>query len=172
VLSLLNRKPAPQVRSFSAGNTQPLPRAAAPLAARAIPPIPPAAAGQSWQHTPPLEIARRLDAASCRVLVNAVRPAINGAAAPYVPLATDDIRAAQWLTQPELALLMADWAGYAVCYHPTPLGRAVVHALLTDAVLQRLYGTQGAWAAAPAGMRGEQALPAAQPGWNGAHHAR
>jgi hypothetical protein len=165
VLSLLNRKCTTQVRPFSPGATQPL-TSTATAAGPALPSV-----GQfQYQRHPqhPVEIARALNRTCSQVLVHAVTPPYMGAPEPYVPETADDERVAQWLALPAIGLLVADWAGYAACYRPTPLGRTVVYAMLTDAVVQRQDGAAGTWAA-PVAHPGTRP---AQPGWNGGRHAR
>ncbi len=164
MLSLLNRKSTTQVWPFSPGATQPLPA----TAAAAGPALPSVGQYQYQRHPRPIEMARWLNGTCSRVLVNAVIPALMGTSEPYVPETADNVRVAQWLALPAIGLLVADWAGYAACYRPTPLGRAVVHAMLSDAVMQRQDGAAGTWAA-PVGYSGTQP---AEPGWNGGRHVR
>jgi hypothetical protein len=126
-----------------------------------------------------------------RVLVNAATPALIGSPEPYVPETPDDVRAAHWLALPVVGLLAADLAGYTACYRPTTLGRAVVQAMLADAVLQRQYASHanyanyasacaGAerWVATAPTVWMRQTAPVAyasapaQPRQQGAHHGR
>ena len=162
VLHLLNRKPPTHVRPFSPGGTEPLPFAGAAT----TPAI--SSTGHYPQHPHPIEIARALNGTYSRVLVHAVTPTLMGTPEPYVPETADDMRVAQWLALPVVGLLIAEWAGYAACYRPTPLGRAVVHAMLADAVVQQQDGAAGT-GAAPVGYSGTQPT---QRGWNGGRHAR
>jgi hypothetical protein len=166
VLSLLNRRSAAQGRSLTAVKTPPLPQAATLTSVSTLPvarPIP---------HPRATEIARWLDAPCSHVLVSAMTPAIIGAAEPYVPNNPHEARVAQWLALPEIGLLAGDWAGYAACYQPTPLGRAVVYAMLADTVSQRTHAapTFGV-VASPGSVVGGQNMSASQPGRHGGRHA-
>ena len=82
-------------------------------------------------------IAQWLDAPSCRVLISASTPSLRDAAELYVPESAPDAGVAEWLASPEVGLLTGQWAGYAACYWPTPLGREVVSAFLADYIYQR-----------------------------------
>ncbi len=99
-------------------------------------------------------------------------PAIMGAAEPYVPNNPHEARVAQWLALPEIGLLAGDWAGYAACYQPTPLGRAVVYAMLADTVSQRAHAAPTFGVVASPGAVGGQIRSAGQPGRHGDRHVR
>jgi hypothetical protein len=172
VFSLLNRHSQTQVRPCAPGGTQLLQSTVA-TAAPAIP-----SSAQQSRHAHPLEIARALNGLCSRVLVDALTPALMGSPEPYVPETADNMCAAQWLALPVVGLLAADLAGYTACFRPTPLGRAVVQAMLSDAVLQRQYGSAGTSVAAAPTVWLRQAAPAAylgtsaQSGQTGTRHAR
>lgn len=91
------------------------------------------------------EAVRRLDMASCRVLVNAAGALLTGEDGNrYVPAAPDDAQIAAWLAEPHIGLLNSEWAGYVLCYRLSPVGRLVVRAFLTDYLLQRTAETGSA----------------------------
>lgn len=166
MLSLLNRKSAAQGRSLTAVKTQPLPQAATPAHMSTLP------VARLIAHPRATEIAHWLDAPCSHVLVSAVTPAIMGAAEPYVPNNPHEARVAQWLALPEIGLLAGDWAGYAACYQPTSLGRAVVHAMLADSVSQRTHAAPTFGVVASPGSVGGQNRSAGQPGRHGGRHVR
>ncbi len=129
VFRLLNRRPATQEPSYA-----PTPHASGSVPSSAFdadPAVTPTSYSRIWA------IAQWLDAPSCRVLISASTPLLRGVAEPYVPESAPDARVAEWLASPEVGLLAGQWAGYAACYRPTPLGREVVAAFLADYIYQR-----------------------------------
>ena len=106
---------------------------------------------RQWQHMPSAEdqhqraaaAVRRLDMASCRVLVNAASALLTGEDGErYVPTAPDDAQIAAWLAETHVGLLIGEWAGYVRCYRLSLVGRLVVRAFLTDYLLQRTAETR------------------------------
>jgi hypothetical protein len=86
-------------------------------------------------------LMRRLDGAGRRVLVEAARPLLLNAPEPYLPASPEDAHIAHWLAQAPLGLLVSEWAGYALVYRLTALGRLVVLGFLTDYLFQVAIGS-------------------------------
>jgi hypothetical protein len=105
-----------------------------------------------------VDLAQRLLPAYIQLLVDVAAVTLHGAQAtqePYIPASGDASRLAATLAQPSVGLLLAGSAGFVTCYSLTPLGAAVVRALL-DQVLTQLAQRQEA-----------AATPVAPSSWQG-----
>jgi hypothetical protein len=96
-------------------------------------PLLPGAASDPRQRA--TDMARRLDMTGRRVLIAAAQPVLLNAPEPYLPASPEDAHIAHWLAQTPLGLLVSEWAGYAMVYRLTYLGRLVVSAFMTDYLL-------------------------------------